>query len=127
MKWRSEEPARDPERLWPTDKIIACPDCSSTLPTASIILLRNAVERDGERLVVISGERLSCQHCGSIYSVGPNGTFRHHPNALPQTPGPEREGPPRRMPPPANAPPEDDGLDPLPRGLAEPRERPRVP
>jgi hypothetical protein len=126
MKWHRDEPVRDPERIWPTDKVTPCPDCASPLPAASVILLRNAVERDGERIVVISGERLSCQSCGCIYSVGPAGTFKHNPKALPRTPGPEREGPPTQRAP-RIEPSEDEGPndDPPPR-FREPKERPRV-
>lgn len=74
---------RDTERLQAGDVIDPCPKCGHLVPAFSLTLLCNSVTRRGRRRVVVSGERLSCQNCTHVYSVGPNGVFEAHPNAMP--------------------------------------------
>lgn len=76
------------DRIQAGEQLIPCPRCSSSLPTASVILLRSHVLRGGRLVSDVTGERVSCQSCGLIYSIGPHGTFRHHDCALPLSPSP---------------------------------------
>ena len=76
------------DKLQPNEQVIACPDCASTRPAFSLAILRNWVRREGQIVALTTGERVSCQDCGSIYSIGPSGVFRQHRYAYPMTPQP---------------------------------------
>jgi hypothetical protein len=81
MRWPWQEPA-----LLPNERLVSCPNCSGTKPFSSVILLRSFVHRDGRLVSVVTGERVCCQECGEVFSIGREGTFRHHPQALPLSP-----------------------------------------
>ena len=36
-----------------------------------------------------SGQRVACQTCGTVFSIGPDGVFAQAPNALPYSPQPQ--------------------------------------
>ena len=86
-----------------TPRFVGCPRCGG-LESAKVCDLfgwRLAYTGDHENQhapmrceLVVIGARLSCQRCGSVYSVGPLGAFDHHVRALPYSPQiPERPAP----------------------------------
>lgn len=95
--------------ILPSDHRILC-DCGSDQPMASVVMLRSYALRGGRLVSEVTGERVSCQSCGNLFSIGPHGRFKHHPQALPWSPQalpqqnaaipPQREQPeePRRAP-----------------------------
>jgi hypothetical protein len=78
--------------------MITCPDCSSDKPFFRTVELTSYVQRGlFEALIagllnrplyreVTAGYRVHCQECGGTFSIGPRGTFKHHPRALPYLP-----------------------------------------
>jgi len=74
------------DRIEPADHIALCPDCSSEGPHCSITTLRTAVIRQRRVVSWESGERFACQRCPCVFSVGPQGVFRHSRQSLPYTP-----------------------------------------
>jgi len=86
--------------------VIGCPECQSPLYT-SICRIRSCRQRalfnrilvhaltlglhdPGPLISWFAGERVSCQQCGHIYSIGPKGTFRHDLKALPYMGNPQK-------------------------------------
>jgi hypothetical protein len=56
--------------------------------------LHSLALRDGKIIEEVTGRRVCCQDCGSVFSIGPHGKFRQHREALPLSPqGPERRAP----------------------------------
>jgi len=75
------------DRILPGDTRILC-ECGSDQPMSSVIELRSYALRKqpngSHRLVQeVTGDRVCCQVCGNVFSVGPHGRFKHHRNALP--------------------------------------------
>ena len=86
--------------------MISCPECQSPLYT-SLSRIRSCeadpIHRLLSRLLSLgfydpgpirswfAGERVSCQKCGHIFSIGPRGTFRHDLKALPYMGSPAKQ------------------------------------
>ena len=94
MKWPWPRAAVEPELIRATDLRIRCRECQSDRPMASILMLRDFAIRDGHVVSEVTGERVACQDCGHVFSIGPRGTFQQHREALPYSP----QGPLRRVP-----------------------------
>lgn len=86
---------QEPDRIRPDEQVFACPDCGSNRPAASILLLRNWVRRAGTIVGLVTGERVACQDCPCVYSIGPAGIFRHSRQSLPITPQAPQNAPTR--------------------------------
>jgi hypothetical protein len=82
------------ERILPTDQLVACLDCQSDRPMFMMFNLHSLALRDGKIVEEVTGRRVACQDCGSVFSIGPHGKFRQHREALPISPqGPMRTTP----------------------------------
>lgn len=69
--------------LSPADHRLLCITCDTDQPMASVVLLRSYALRDGRIVSQVTGERVACQACGAVFSIGPHGKFRQHPASLP--------------------------------------------
>jgi hypothetical protein len=80
-------PPANENELRSTDKRLVCPECASPLPPAPVAVLHSVIERDGRTMSVETGKRVACQakNCNAQWSYGPDGIFRHDPNAMPYT------------------------------------------
>ncbi len=81
-------PAAD--AILPGEKLHACPKCMSTLPAASVLVLRSWVTRNGVLVSIPTGERVACQapNCNHQFSLHAGGTWQHSPHAEPMTAAP---------------------------------------
>jgi hypothetical protein len=87
-------PAPPADRILPTDQRIVCLDCDSDRPMFVMFNLHSFALRDGKIIEEVTGRRVACQDCGSVFSIGPHGKFRQHREAPPFSPqGPERKVP----------------------------------
>lgn len=110
----------DSQRILPSDQLLRCMTCDTDQPMASVVMLRSYALRDGKLVSEVTGERVSCQLCGAVFSIGPHGKFRQHAQALPYSPQPTQA--PRPQPNgAADESPEPSRLATLPRPLERPR------
>ena len=80
-----------PPRKAPVGPVeIRCPTCQTDQPVASLVDLFTYILNDGELTREKTGERVCCQNCATVFSIGPHGIFRHDARALPWGPS----GPP---------------------------------
>lgn len=73
--------------LWPkkSKADTGCPGCAGRL--FSVISTIQRVRHGGSSVAAETvGARVSCQTCGMIFSVGPDGPFHHHPASWPFMP-----------------------------------------
>lgn len=110
MKWFEDKPRDDVAVIGAADRLLCF--CGAPGPFASCVQLRTFALRGGRLISEFTHERVCCQRCGEQMTFGPEGRFRHHPNAEPFTgggvtlPPAEPETPRRdpRIPPPGEVP-----------------------
>ena len=79
---------------------IRCPICTTDLPLFPMVDLFTYTTCDGVLSREKTGERVCCQNCAAVFSIGPHGIFHHDRRALPLShsgapaPEPAPEGPP---------------------------------
>jgi hypothetical protein len=67
---------------------VRCPVCSSSQPFFDIADLHSYSFDNCKVVKELSGHRLACQGCSAIFSVGPQGTFKHNIESFPPSPIP---------------------------------------
>jgi len=72
----------------PYEPPMICPACGAN-EFSVVCLLYSGYYSEGKPKLEQDGYRCSCQRCGAVYSVGPEGTYLHHPQSLPWTPTPK--------------------------------------
>ena len=77
----------EPDTLRDGERLHGCPKCMSTLPAASVLVLRSWVTRDGVLVSLQTGERVACQapNCTHQYSLHAGGAWQHNQLAEPLT------------------------------------------
>lgn len=95
----ANKPAAEP-MLREGERLHGCPKCHSTLPAASVLVLRSWVTRDGVLVGIPTGERVACQapNCQHQYSLHAGGSWQHSPLAQPMTADPGEQAKPDAMP-----------------------------